>query len=105
MSEPIKLCVILEGGLLQNIFIAAGDADVYVIDHDISDAEEYDDGTEELSEITFGADTTNPSTEKVFLWKWEIREPDRDPKFLLQVEKEYEKKPKWVGGGQVKGGD
>ena len=89
--EKPKICITIGGGGVQNVFIDSGEADVFIVDFDTSDA----DG-DEVSHVTWGADTKDPVTEEVFLWKWELGERDRDPNLFLQLEEEYHKK----GGGR-----
>lgn len=94
-NEKTKICVTIGWGGVQNLFIASGEADVFIVDFDTADA----DGNE-VSHVTWGDGTPDSVTEEVFLWKWELGERNRAPKLFLQLEEEYQRRPRWMWGGR-----
>ena len=82
MGEAIKIVVILDGGLVQDILISSGKGEAYVIDYDIEGAE-----AEDLMTVSFSASEGEPNREQAYVSHWDKLETD--PKFIYQLEKDF----------------
>jgi hypothetical protein len=80
--KPIKLVVILDGGLVQDILISSGKGEVYVIDYDIEGAE-----AEDIMTVSFSASEGEPNREQAYVSHWDKLETD--PKFIFQLEQDF----------------
>jgi hypothetical protein len=82
MGEAIKIVVILDGGLIQDILISSGKVEAYVIDYDIEGTE-----AEDIMTVSFSASDGEPNREQAYVSHWDKLETD--PKFIYQLEKDF----------------
>jgi hypothetical protein len=82
MGEAIKIVLILDGGLVQDILISSGKVEAYVIDYDIEGAE-----AEDIMTVTFSASEGEPNREQACVSHWD--KLGNDPKFIYQLEKDF----------------
>jgi hypothetical protein len=100
MREPIKIVVILDDGLVQDILISSGRGEAYVLDYDVEGLD-----PEEIMTGAFPAEDDKPGDFTV-LEEASVRHWDKlmtDPKFIDRLERdfaEYKKKYPKLEGNQ-----
>jgi hypothetical protein len=71
--EPIKVVIILDGGLIQDILISSGKIEAYVIDYNIQGL-----APEDIMTVSFSASDGEPVKEQASVSHWEKLEADRN---------------------------
>ena len=91
MREPIKIVVILDGGLVQDILISSGQGEAYVLDYDVEGLD-----PEEIMTVAFSKGDDKPGDlpvqEEASVRHWERLMAD--PKFINRLEKDFAKHEK-----------
>lgn len=88
MNEPIKIVIILDGGLIQDILISSGECEAYIIDYDIEGVEE-----EEIMTVSFSASEEEkgkePVQEQACVSHWDKLQAD--PEFIYRLEEGFKR--------------
>ena len=93
MREPIKIVVILDGGLVQDILISSGQGEAYVLDYDVEGLD-----PEEIMTVAFSGGDDKPGDLPV-QEEASVRHWDKlmtDPKFINRLERDFAEHEKTV---------